>query len=322
MMYNARTNREIHPAVMPAGWKDNGECGMFTVYPESKALSCFKARVRMYDNKVNQKEIICFLLSNYIAYEKGLKADPTAMNVLKYGKKYFPKYREPGIHHTIGSIPRPFYSMVRNSLPQLSIKKASHLVYYTMTAFYNAPDRITDRMCERIESLKHPNKSKISGKYVILQSLVPDNILKNIRSYAHNAGMTVNELMCVVLQEVCMSKKERKENCHPLNRIFNLYRIMRQEKGVFTGNKLSCLYILVGDEHDKRYLSKFLSRRGLSKSEILRKAVRALEYVIGNRDKLSRKVQYVPDEPEEESDEVDYMYSRMERMDFYRSIYR
>ena len=322
MMYNARTNKEIHPAVMPAGWKDNGKCGAFTIYPGSKVLSGFKARIRMYDNKTNQKEIICFLLSNYIAHEKGLKAEPTAMNILGYGKKYLPKYREHGIHYTIGGIPRPFYLMVRNSLPQLPIKKASHLIYYIMTAFYNAPDRITDRMCERIESLKHPNESKISDRYVILRSLIPDVSLREIQQYAYNAGMTANELICVVLREVCMSKKERKENCHPLSRIFSLYRIMRQEKGVFTDNKLSSLCILIGDEHDKKYLLKFLSRRGLTRSEILRMAVRALEYVIRNSGKLAKKVQYVQEEPEEEADEMSYVYSRMERMDFYRSIYR
>lgn len=322
MMYNARTNKEIHPAVMPAGWKDNGKCGAFTIYPGSKVLSGFKARIRMYDNKTNQKEIICFLLSNYIAHEKGLKAEPTAMNVFGYGKKYLPKYREPGIHYTIGGIPRPFYLMARNSLPQLPIKKASHLIYYIMTAFYNAPDRITDRMCERIESLKHPNDLKVADRYVILQSLIPEKTLNEIQAYAHNAGMTANELMCVVLREICMSKKERKENSHPVSRIFNLYRIMRQKKDVFTGDNLSSLYISVGDEHDKKYLLKFLSRRNITRSEILRMAVRALEYVVRNSGKLAKKIQYVQGEPEEEVDEMSYVYSRMERMDFYRSIYR
>lgn len=166
------------------------------------------------------------------------------------------------------------------------------------------------------------SKSKVVDRYVLLQSMIPEKSLREIQTYAHKAGMTANELMCIVLREVCMSQKERKENSCPASRIFNLYRIMRQRKDVFTGNNLVSLYVFVGDEHDKKYLLKFLSRRGIARSEILRMSVRALEYVVGNSRKLAKKVQYVQDEPEEEADEMSYVYSRMERMDFYRSLYK
>ncbi|WP_455971948.1 hypothetical protein [Bacteroides congonensis] len=322
MMYNARTNREINPAVMPAGWVDKGKYGMFSIYPGSTEKAGFMAKFPAYNDKANVKEILCFLLSNYVAYERGLKCDQSAMEVLKCGKQYNAKYREAGLHYTIGSIPRPFYSMLQNSLQCLPIKKMSHLAYYALTAFYYAPDRIVSRMCDRISKLKHPEEPKAANRYVILQAMIPEATSKRIHAYASSTGMSVNELMCTVLSPVCMSKKERMEDNRPISRVFSLYRIMRQKNTPFDGDNLVSLYVFVGNGHDKKYLRKFLDRRNIAKSEILRMAVRTLEYVILNSWKLAKKVQYVQDEPEEEADEMNYVYSRMERMDFYRSIYK
>lgn len=166
------------------------------------------------------------------------------------------------------------------------------------------------------------NDLKVAERYVILQTMIPEKIMSDIRFCARNAGMTVNELMCLVLREVCVSMKERTDDCHPLGRVFSLYRIMSQAKDMYRGDDMVRLYVFVGGEREKKYLLKFLGRRNIARSEMLRKAVRALEYVIKNSGKLAKKVRYVQDDPEEEVDEMSYVYSRMERMDFYRSIYR
>lgn len=166
------------------------------------------------------------------------------------------------------------------------------------------------------------NDLKVAERYVILQTMIPEKIMSDIRFCARNAGMTVNELMCLVLREICMSMKERTDDCHPLGRVFSLYRIMSQAKDVYRGDDLVRLYVFVGGEHEKKYLLKFLGRRNIARSEMLRKAVRALVYVIKNSGKLAKKVRCVQDDPEEEVDEMSYVYSRMERIDFYRSIYR
>lgn len=166
------------------------------------------------------------------------------------------------------------------------------------------------------------NNLKAAERYVILQTMIPEKIMSDIRFCARNAGMTVNELMCLVLREVCVSVKERTDDCHPLGRVFSLYRIMSQAKDIYRGDDLVRLYVFVGGEREKKYLLKFLGRRNIARSEMLRKAVRALEFVIKNSGKLAKKVRYVQDDPEEEADEMSYVYSRMERMDFYRSIYR
>lgn len=166
------------------------------------------------------------------------------------------------------------------------------------------------------------NDLKVAERYVILQTMIPEKIMSDIRFCARNARMTVNELMCLVLREVCVSVKERTDDCHPLGRVFSLYRIMSQAKDMYRGDDMVRLYVFVGGEREKKYLLKFLGRRNIARSEMLRKAVRALEYVIKNSGKLAKKVRYVQDDPEEEVDEMSYVYSRMERMDFYRSIYR
>lgn len=166
------------------------------------------------------------------------------------------------------------------------------------------------------------NNLKAAERYVILQTMIPEKIMSDIQFCARNAGMTVNELMRLVLREVCVSVKERTDDCHPLGRVFSLYRIMSQAKDVYRGEDLVRLYVFVGGEHEKKYLLKFLGRRNITRSEMLRKAVRALEFVIKNSGKLAKKVRYVQDDPEEEADEMSYVYSCMEKMDFYRSIYR
>lgn len=322
MAYKTRTNKEINSAVMPAGWVSKWSYSSFTIYLESRELSGLKAKLHKCKIMANQKEIICFLLSNYVAHIKGLKCDPVAMSVLKYGKVDTSRSLEPKTRYMIKSIPRSFHSMIKSNLHGLPIKKMGNLTYYAMSAFYYAPSQITRRMCDHIKSLKRPDKLKTADNFILLRSLIPENLLDKISIYAQNAGVTVNELMCVVLRETCTPNKVREENIHPINHIFSLRRIMKQKKEVFADDNRVSLCVFVCNKNGKEYLSEFLSSHGITRSELLRMAVRALEYIIDNSEKLAKKVQYVPEEPEEEVGEMSYVYSRMERMDFYRSIYR
>lgn len=64
---------------------------------------------------------------------------------------------------------------------------------------------------------------------------------------------------------------------------------------------------------------KFLRRRGITKTEMLKKAVRALNDVVTHRSRLEKKIIIEPDVSEE--DNTDYWYEQMARRDFVRSIY-
>ena len=151
---------------MPDGWEDEGNrYKKFTLYPSHKETIAWMAKFNLYREKAFQKEIVCFLLSNYISKESGKYYDPVAIEVLAYGKMYSPKIRE--THYLVGSIPEEFYKVVRKSLAILPIKKANALLYYVVTAFYCAPNRVIEKMCKRIEELKNPNIS--DDRYVTIQ---------------------------------------------------------------------------------------------------------------------------------------------------------
>ena len=61
MLYNARSNKEINPAVMPKGWTDCGnKYKMFNIYPSTKERSCFMAKFAMLKGKISLKETVCF----------------------------------------------------------------------------------------------------------------------------------------------------------------------------------------------------------------------------------------------------------------------
>ena len=62
-----------------------------------------------------------------------------------------------------------------------------------------------------------------------------------------------------------------------------------------------------------------MTRRRITKTEMLRKAVRALDDVVTHRTRLEKKIIFEPDE--EDEDDTDYWYERMARRDFVRSIY-
>ena len=59
---------------------------------------------------------------------------------------------------------------------------------------------------------------------------------------------------------------------------------------------------------------KFLRRRGITKTEMLKKAVRALNDVVTHRSRLEKKIIIEPDVSEE--DNTDYWYEQMARRDF------
>lgn len=52
-----------------------------------------------------------------------------------------------------------------------------------MSAFYNAPDGVIERMCRRVEELKN-GKMKTAEKYIVLQSYIPGKEYRCIQRYA------------------------------------------------------------------------------------------------------------------------------------------
>ena len=172
-------------------------------------------------------------------------------------------------------------------------------------------------MCKRIEELKNPNKS--DDRYVTIQTYVPLKDYQMICNYSNSVGMCINDLLKQVLQVVCMSKKERASTITPFLRIFNLYRIMKQPATPFVSEHCMSLTAFISDEHDKKYFIKFTKRRKLSKSELLRKAVRAFVEVVDRKETFMKKVELMSDD--EDYDYTEYQYSQLSRTDFARSIY-
>lgn len=319
-MARFRTNKEINQAIMPDGWADDGEkYKNFTLHTTAKERAGFMAKFNLYGVRAYKKEIVCFLLSNYIAHERGLSSDEVALKVLAYGKRYNRTYGENNKDFVVGSIPEAFAKIARQSLPELPMKQVGALLYFVVSAFYNAPDRMAEQMVKRIEALKNPSE-KVT-MYISLQTMVPKKDYRLIREYALTNGMQVNTLMRIVLRSVCMSMRDRAEDCSPIAKLFSLDRLLRQDSEPFGGDGMVPLFVWVSDEREKKYLTKFLRRRGITRSEMLRKAVRAFLYVIEHKQAFAGKVQYAADEVKEPED-MEYVYEKLARVDFYRGIYR
>lgn len=300
---------------MPAGWSGEKECTCFTVYISVKERAAFMAKFAIYRHKVYKSEVVGYLISNYIAYHLGKGYDPFAMKILEYGKQYKEPCKE-YVNYSIGSISQTFHDVVRNSLKSIPIKRANALFYYALSAFYNAPDNVLDKLCSTIEQLKNPVAK--TEKYLTLQTELPDSSFNLIKGYAYDNGLTICDLMCVVLRTVCMSKKERSEDCSPIARLFNLYRIMTRSGEPFSDTNGRILTVQVCGEREKKYMLKFIKRRGLTRKELLRKAIRALLYVISHKSRFERRIQYTC---ERIVDEDDYYYERLSRIDFARNVY-
>ena len=58
---------------------------------------------------------------------------------------------------------------------------------------------------------------------------------------------------------------------------------MKQPATPFVSEHCMSLTAFISDEHDKKYFIKFAKRRKLSKSELLRKAVRAFVEVVAKK---------------------------------------
>lgn len=305
---------------MPEGWVDNGKkYRNFNLRTTVKEIAGFVAKFNIYRNRAYQKEIVCFLLSNYIAHGRGLPSDGVALKVLAYGKIHNCKYGELNKYYVVGSIPEVFAKVARQSLPKLPMKRVGALLYFAVSAFYNAPDRVVEQMIKRIETLKNPNE-KVK-MFIPLQTMIPEEEYHVIREYALTNGMKMNDLIGIVLRSVCMSMKDRAEDCSAIAKVFSLHRLLGQTGEPFGGERMVPLFVWVSDEREKKYLTKFLHRRGITRSEILRKAVRAFLYVIEHKQAFAGKVQYAADEMDEPED-MEYVYERLARMDFYRGIYR
>lgn len=315
MRNHLRTNKEINSSIMPAGWNGEKACTCFTVYVSSGERAALMARFATYRDRVYKAEVVGYLLSNYIAFYQEKDYDPLAIKILEFGKQY----TVPGngyVNYSIGSITLTFHQVVRSSLKQLPIKRAGALLYYVLSAFYCAPSNLINKLCAAISQLKNPDAGH--QKILVLQTELPDNIIRIIKNYATENGMTLCELMRTVLKTVCLSKRERAEDCSAIVRLFNLYRIIKQPGHPFLSTNGATLSIPVLDDHDRKYLLKFIRRRKLSRTELLRKAVRALMYVISHKSRFEKRIRYIP---ESVPDEGDYYYERLARMDFARSLY-
>lgn len=317
MRNHVRLCKELNRSIMPEGWdagKDKISC--FTLYLSEEEKEKFMKKFSKYRDRCYKSEVICFMLSNYLAYASGKRFEISAIKVWKYGTK---NPRPDGyVHYSIGAIPVEFMKVVKGSLKSTPFKFQNELIYHVISAFYNAPDRLVDEMIDRINNLKHPVRRV--DKVVILQAVVPEKTYQMVKGHAIENGMNICDLLRVVLKTVCMSKSDRKYDDSPIGRVFNLYRILKQKKEPFVvGSDYRVLFVEITGAREVYYLTKFLRRRGITKTEMMRKAVRALDDVVAHRSRLEKKI--IIERDEEDEDDTDYWYERMARRDFARSIY-
>jgi len=317
MRNHVRSCKELNRSIMPEGWdagKDKISC--FTLYASEEEKKKFMKKFSKYRDRCYKSEIICFMLSNYLAYASGKRFEMSAIKVWKYGKKN--PCPDSYVNYSIGAIPVGFMKVVKGSLKSIPFRFQSELIYHVVSAFYNAPDRLVDEVINRINEIKHPTKK--SDRVVILQTVVPEKEYQLVKEYAIQNGMNICDLLRVVLKTVCMSKRDRKYDDSPIGRVFNLYRILKQKREPFVvGPNYRLLFVEITGDRERYYLTKFLRRRRITKTEMLRKAVRALDDVVTHRTRLEKKIIFEPDE--EDEDDTDYWYERMARRDFVRSIY-
>lgn len=314
MRNHVRLCKELNRSIMPEGWdagKDKISC--FTLYLSEEEKEKFMKKFSKYRDRCYKSEVICFMLSNYLAYASGKRFEISAIKVWKYGTKN--ARPDDYVYYSIGAIPVEFMKVVKGALKSTPFRYQNELIYHVISAFYNAPDRLVDEMIDRINNLKHPVRRV--DKVVILQAVVPEKIYQMVKGYAIENGMNICDLLRVVLKTVCMSKSDRKYDDSPIGRVFNLYRILKQKKEPFVvGSDYRVLFVEITGARERYYLTKFLRRRGITKTEMMRKAVRALDDVVAHRSRLEKKIMIERDE-----DDTDYWYERMARRDFARSIY-
>lgn len=158
----------------------------------------------LYRNKAYRVEIMCYLLSNYIAHICGKPCESIAMKVWKYGKEYNTPNKY--VYYSIGAIPVDLKNAVALNMSKSGYRFRNEIYYHAVTAFYNAPDRLLDRMCKRIAYMKNP-KAKYD-RAVRLQTVIPEEIYQMINSYAIQNGMNVCDLIRITLRASCVSKKK------------------------------------------------------------------------------------------------------------------
>lgn len=317
MRNHIRLCKELNRSIMPKGWdasKDKISC--FTLYVSEEEKEKFIKKFSMYRDRCYKAEVICFMLSNYLAYASGKQFEISAIKVWKYGIK---NPRPDGyVNYSIGAIPVEFMKVVTDSLKSIPFRFKNELVYHVVSAFYNAPTRLVDEMINRINEIKHPTKR--NDRAVILQAVIPENEYQMVKGYAIQNGMNICDLLRVVLRAVCMSKRDRKYDDSPIGRVFNLYRILKQKGEPFIADSdCRILFVEITGDRERYYLMKLLRRRGITKTEMLRKAVRTLNDVVTHRNRLEKKITIETDVSEEE--DTDYWYEQMARRDFARSIY-
>lgn len=318
MRNQVRLNKEINLSVMPKGWKGckENKISCLTLYLTKEERKRIMLKFSLYRNKVYKAEVMCYLLSNYVAYLCGKPCESIAMKVWKYGRKY--NTPDGYVYYSIGAIPIELINVVHRNIDKSDFRFRVEMYYHAVTAFYNAPDKLLDEMCRRIESMKNPKTR--NDECVRLQTVIPEKEYQMIKGYAIQNGMNVCDLMRVVLRSVCVSKKERELDGSMIGKVFSLYRLIKQPAYPFVVDSNSrVLFVEVAGESEMYYLMKFMKRRGISKTEMLRKAVRALDDVISHKKRIEKNITIEPESSDE--DEGDYWYNKMARNDFARSIY-
>lgn len=317
MRNHVRLCKELNRSIMPEGWdagKDKISC--FTLYVSEEEKEKFMKKFSMYRDRCYKAEVICFMLSNYLAYASGKKFEISAIKVWKYGTKN--PCPDGYVNYSIGAIPVEFMKVVKGSLKAIPFRYQNELIYHVVSAFYNAPTRLVDEMINCINEIKHPTKR--NDRAVVLQAVIPEREYQMVKGYAIQNGMNICDLLRVILRTVCMSKRDRKYDDSPIGRVFNLYRILKQKGEPFvTGSDCRILFVEITGDRERYYLMKLLRRRGITKTEMMRMAIRALNDVVTHRSRLEKKIVIEPDVSEE--DDTDYWYERMARRDFARSIY-
>lgn len=316
MKYNQRVNTEINPGVMPNDWQDIGrKNSMYNVYLSALEKKTIMYKLSTVKKQANKKEIICFLLSNYMAYASGKHSDQVAINILDYGKKYR-GHQYARCKYIIGSIPECFHAVSCKAIRTSEFRYMGHFLYTALTAFYYAPDRLIKDMCRVISTRK--GNVPASKKPMILKTLISKNDYQLIVRYAQTAGMTTNELLRIALKTACMSKIDRKNNTSQLLKVFSEYRLLKQSGQPYEASDKIEVFAYIGAGHEAKCLKKFCRRRKITGSKMLRKAARAIVEVVNKKDSFRNKVHI---QVHNEESDTDYYYEQLSRIDFIRSIY-
>lgn len=322
MLYNRRQNLEINNSMIPKGWEDEGDrCKRFTFYPSAKELRIYKVRFFECKEYFNQKELFCFLLSNYIAFHRGKNYQKIAMDVFCFSRNFNPSSCKPESNFSPGSFPELFHAEVKSFCKNSEIRSISNLMYLAFSGFIYSPVSLRKKLCRCIYNLKYPPKI-VGERRLHLSTCLSIPEYERFHIYTEILGLSINELLKGINRTFFVSKKERVLlESDGFSRVFSLYRILKQPYIVTSkrGGRIQVSCFIYEPEAQK-YVSKILKRRKISASVLLKKAVYAFFEVMDKKDKFLKKI--VLPESDEEMDYTESHYLKMSRKDFVYSIYK